>query len=484
MHNLAILGTSSHVGKSVITAGICRVLARRGIRVAPFKAQNMALNAYVTASGGEIGYAQALQAWAAGIDPSVDMNPILIKPEPGHRAQLIVQGTVAGQLQAEDYRGSRDRLFDVVKASYERLAAQYDMIVIEGAGSPVELNLMEGDLANLRMARLADARIVLVGDIDRGGIFAQLYGTLKLLPEADQTRVGGVLVNKFRGQRALFDAGVHQLEALLDRPVLGVIPWTDFRLPEEDSVGLADRAESVRSPRQIRWTVVRLPHISNFTDFVPLAHEPAVWLEMVDRPPDTMPDVVVLPGSKATVADLRWLWETGWVRTIQTWAAAGVTVLGICGGYQMLGESVSDPTGMEGRAGSQPGLGLIPARTRLFPPKITRQVAGTVRAPGWLPTPVTGYEIHNGRTEVTPGLERPWLQLAGEPDGWCAPDGRILGTYLHGLFDHVSFRQAFLARLGINRFGPADPLESALTHLEEVIREYVDWPTLDRLVGL
>lgn len=481
---LSILGTGSHVGKSLVTAGLCRVFAEEGVRVTPFKAQNMALNAYVTPDGGEIGYSQALQAKAARIVPTVDINPILIKPEGERVSQLIVHGRAVGKYGARDFLGDRSALFEQATRSYDRLAEHYDVVLIEGAGSPVELNLIAGDLANLRMARYADASVLLVGDIERGGIFAALYGTIQLLESEDRKRVKGLLVNKFRGDPSLFAEGIDLLRKLTGTPVLGVLPYRKLNLPEEDSMALTDP----ELPSQaVSVAVVRFPSISNFTDFDALRHEPEVDLGFFLEPPHDPPALVILPGSKNTISDLLWMYRSGWVEAIKRFQRAGSLILGICGGFQMLGDWVSDPDGAEGPRGRLlPGLSLIPAHTVLLGDKTTRQIDGTVCAASWPKAEVSGYEIHQGVTEFDHEVERrPFLRLnSGQEDGWCSEDGQVLGTYVHGLFDHPSFRQAFLERLGMKSRVSFDPVERAIQSWEEVIRRHVDVRALFRMAGI
>ena len=477
MNHLAVLGTSSHVGKSMVVAGLCRVLAREGLAVAPFKAQNMALNAYVALDGGEMGYAQALQAWAAGLEPTVDMNPILMKPGADGQAQLIVQGKV------ETRRPSRTWLEQQARASFDRLAQTYDVILMEGAGSPVELNLWEGDLANLALPRYAKASLILVGDIDRGGVFASLHGTLALLPAEDRERVQGVLINKFRGNPALFEDGVAIIERLTQTAVLGILPYWAFSLPEEDGVGLESKPSQWTRPG-FRVSVAVLPHISNFTDLAALEREPAVSLAWHREPPDQRPDLVVLPGSKATLADLEWLHKSGWAERIIQWQRQGTALLGVCGGFQMLGQWVCDPHHVEGSREKVAGLNLIPAVTTMKPMKITRRRQATVVAREFGHIRVDGYEIHNGDTKIQ-GVHRPLLAWDdGTKDGYVSEDSQVIGTYLHGILDGELFRRAFLARWGVPGGAGADPVEEGLKQLEEVIREHVGVRTLLSLVGV
>jgi adenosylcobyric acid synthase len=442
-------GTASHVGKSVLTAALCRVFREAGRDVAPFKAQNMALNAYVTRDGGEIGWAQAVQAEAALVEPAVEMNPILLKPQSGG-AQVIVLGKVWATLSARDYYGRRVELWDAVVAAYEWLADRHDLLLIEGAGSPAEPNLMDVDIANMAVARLARAPVLLIGDIDRGGVFAHLLGSLALLRRADRRRVRGFILNKFRGDRTLLTPALDALARRTRRPVLGVVPYVaDLRLPEEDSVAL-DSRERARGPRPVVApvvAVVHLPHIANFTDFEPLDAEPALDLRYVRHPEELAgATLVLLPGSKDTLADLRWLHASGFAAGLRAHVAAGGRLGGICGGFQMLGRAVEDPEGLEG-GGRAEGLACLPITTVLERGKVTRRVRA--RLPG-RDEPFEAYEIHVGRTSA----ETPVAPLAVveeetgvRPEGAMSADGRVWGTYLHGLFDAGSVRAALLGGL-------------------------------------
>jgi adenosylcobyric acid synthase len=462
-HALMVLGTASHVGKSLLVAAFCRILAQDGYRVAPFKAQNMALNSAATPEGLEIGRAQAMQAEAAGIPSNVDMNPVLIKPSSDTGAQVVVRGRVWGQVTAADYHRRRvEELFPLVLESYRRLASAHDIIVLEGAGSPAEINLKARDIVNLRMAEAADATCLLVGDIDRGGVFASLLGTLELLEAHERARVRGFAINKFRGDESLLRPGVEMIERRLGKPCVGVIKHLpEVGLDEEDSVALEERRsvaqlwrEEKTPDRRLRIGVIALPYMSNFTDFDALAAEPAVSLSYLTRAEEVAEaDVVILPGTKQTISDLDWLKRCGLDCAIRARATYGLTV-GICGGMQILGLELSDPESMEG-GGCARGLGLLPIRTVLARDKVT------VRARAQLITPrlfgqdvnhdrVTGYEIHLGATEREAGAE-PLLRLVreGQEPGWVADgatgaDGHTIGTYLHGLFDDDCFRHAFL----------------------------------------
>ena len=483
---LMLQGTGSHVGKSLLVAGLCRLFRQVGVRVAPFKAQNMALNAYVTRDGGEIGWAQAVQAEAAGIEPTVEMNPILLKPET-RGSQVIVHGKVWATLAPAEYYRRRDELWGAVEASYRRLAAAHELVIIEGAGSPAEPNLMAHDLANMAVARLARAPVLLVGEIDRGGVFAALLGTLTILPPADRRRVKGFVINKFRGDPGLLAPAIRFLQTRSRRPVLGVVPYLqDLRLPEEDSVAL--EGPSPREGRSV--AVVRLPYIANFTDFDPLALEPGATVRYIHRPDELAgAGLVLLPGSKDTLADIRWLKASGFAEALGRHVEAGGALGGICGGYQMLGLRVEDPEGFEG-GGSEDGLGLLPLITTLAREKITRRVRARLAAAG---PAFEAYEIHLGRTEATEPLP-PFavIEEGGRPrpDGGVRPDGRVWGTYLHGLFDAGSVRRGILARHA-GRAVPATPApdyrelrEQEYDRLTEALRSALDLPALFALAGL
>ncbi|GIX45871.1 MAG: cobyric acid synthase [Candidatus Tectimicrobiota bacterium] len=455
---LMVQGSSSSVGKSLLVAALCRYFARRGVRVAPFKAQNMSNNAAVCADGAEIGRAQALQALAAGVAPSAEMNPILLKPEGDARAQVVVMGRPWRTLSAGAYAQHKAALWATVTAALDALRARYELVLIEGAGSPAELNLRASDLANMAVARYAQAPVLLVGDIDRGGIFAQLLGTLWLLPPAERALVRALVVNKFRGDPALFAEGVRQLEAASALPVLGVLPWLgDLGLPEEDAVALeTPPPPAPAGPAALDLAVIQLPHIANFDDFTPLAAEDGVRLRYVRTCAALgQPHAVLLPGTKSTVADLLWLRRQGLARAIVHLARSGTAVVGICGGYQMLGERLDDPAGVESPRPSVVGLGLLPVCTQFAGDKATYQVRAQVcGGPGWLAAlrgqEVSGYEIHMGRT----ASPRPWLKVhragAAAPiaDGATDATGRIWGCYLHGLFANPGLRRAWLASLG------------------------------------
>jgi adenosylcobyric acid synthase len=462
---LMVLGTASHVGKSVLTAALCRILRQDGFDVAPFKAQNMALNSAATPEGLEIGRAQAVQAEAAGLPPSVDMNPVLLKPCADTRSQLVLRGRVAGEVSARDYHTRRTRaLFGVVRESYERLATRHDVIVLEGAGSPAEVNLAKGDIVNMRMARAARASCLLVADVDRGGVFASLVGTFALLPPADRRRIRGFVVNRFRGDPSLFRSGVVFLEKRLSRPCLGVVPYLrDLGLEEEDGVAVDERRAASRywpedggRGRRLRVGVVALPKMANFTDFDPLGAEPSVALAFLTRASDVRrADLVVLPGSKQTLDDLAWLKREGFAGALTAHVAAGGRVIGICGGMQMLGREVVDTAGREG-GGRARGLGLLGLRSLLGPDKITVRARAVLRERRLFgrpfSQPLDGYEIHLGTTRYD-AVTLPLFRLTREGtngevmDGATGHDGRVVGTYLHGLFDSDSFRHAAVRAL-------------------------------------
>ncbi len=437
--SLMIQGTMSGVGKSLLVAGLCRVLAQEGVRVAPFKSQNMALNSAITADGLEIGRAQAMQAEAAGIAPTVAMNPVLLKPTTDTGSQVILHGRSLGTMQAREYFRFRHTLKEPIMEAYRELQRDYDVILIEGAGSPVELNLKRDDIVNMGLARMTSSPVVLVGDIDRGGVFAQLVGTLMLLEDDERRLVKATLVNKFRGDPTLFSDGMRILRERTGLPVAGLIPFLQVDLEDEDSV--SERLDIRERHSLVDIAVVRLPKISNFTDFIALEAVEGVGVRYVSDPHELgRPDLVIIPGTKATLADLRWMRTTGMEVVVVRAARSGVPVLGICGGYQMLGEAVDDPCGMEG-GGEERGLGLLPVRTTFCEEKRQAQVTGAfMEIDGSLSVlagaEVRGYEIHMGRTERTGGV--PLLRLcdlAGEVTEDGCQVGSVYGTYLHGLFD-------------------------------------------------
>lgn len=487
---LMIQGTASSVGKSLVVAGICRALARRGVRVAPFKSQNMSLNAAATPEGDEIGRAQAMQALAAGIPPHVDMNPILLKPEGQMRSQVISQGKVLGTMTARAYEQEKARLFPGVLAALDRLRAAYDVVIIEGAGSPAEINLNAHEIVNMRVARAADAPVVLIGDIDRGGVFASLVGTLALLEPADRERVAGLVINKLRGDPALLGDGVEQLHRLTGKPTFGVVPWlADVRLPEEDSATLPRPTASLApAPAgMLDIAVIALPLLANYDDLDPLAAEPGVRVRYVAEA-DVLghPQVILLPGTKVTLAALRFLDETGLGPRIVQQAHQGTTVVGLCGGYQLLGHGIADPDQHESEQIWGMGLGLLPIGTTLTGEKAVRQTQARIQAQMgmWAALQgmcVSGYEIHTGQSAAV-GEEPvfPLLRVITAEttthEGAVAAEGHIWGTYLHGIFTETAFRQAWLAALRSHYHLPVmppiaslapDPFDHVADHLEQ-----------------
>jgi adenosylcobyric acid synthase len=483
---LMFCGTGSDVGKSVMTAGLCRILANRGLKVAPFKSQNMALNSAVTPEGGEIGRAQAVQAAACRIPAHTDMNPVLLKPTTDLGSQVIVQGVAVGNMRVTEYNRYKPRAFERVEESFARLTASHDFIVIEGAGSIAEINLKAHDIANLRVATMACCPVILVADIDRGGVFAQIVGTLELLEPHERAMIRGVIINKFRGDASLLTPGVDWLERRTGVPVLGVVPcFSGFRIPEEDSVTLEKRDPESREQgaEKLRIGVVKLPRISNYTDFDPLELEPDVSLSYLDDPAGVRGlDLLILPGSKSTVADLEFLRERGFFPAIKGF---GGSIVGICGGFQMLGRRVRDPDGVETDGGGEAeGLGLLDVVTVMLHHKETHQVTAELLPSGYLAAPkscrsLSGYEIHMGETMLGPQVE-PFSRIvsrSGEEvevqDGAVTRDGRVFGTYLHGVFQNALFRAALLNRLrrgkGLPERAPAeadDPFDKLAAHLE------------------
>jgi adenosylcobyric acid synthase len=488
MKAIMVVGTTSHAGKSLLTTALCRILSRRGWRVAPFKGQNMALNAYVTATGGEIGHAQAVQAWAAGITPRVEMNPILLKPQGDTTSQVILKGRAVGKLSAADYY---DQFFDTgwqaIEESLQRLGEEFDLLICEGAGSPAEVNLKHRDLTNMRIARYLNAPTLLVVDIDRGGAFAHVVGTLELLEPEERALVRGIIINKFRGQQSLLQPGIDWLQERTGIPVVGVVPWFEHVFPAEDSLSLFDRNES-NSTREITIAVIRLPRISNFTDFDPLESESSVTVKYVSLR-DTLgyPDAVILPGSKTTIADLVAMQRTGMAEAIQNYAAAGGTILGVCGGFQMMGKVLADPEGIEGQEGRYKGLGLLPLKTVITGQKVARQRLVTSNFPQ-IGLPVGGYEIHQGRSHLV-DMEaedgKPiYKPLFDDPNlGVVDMTQSIWGTYLHGIFDNGPWRRAWLNRLrqqrglkslptGISNY--REQREAMMDSLAEMVGKHLD----------
>ncbi|MCG6861396.1 MAG: cobyric acid synthase, partial [Chromatiaceae bacterium] len=430
---LMVQGTASNAGKSLLVTALCRWLVRQGVRVAPFKPQNIALNSAVTADGGEIGRAQALQAIACRLDPETDMNPVLLKPNADTSAQVIVQGHAVGNMDASSYHTYKRITRTAVLESFQRLAARFDAVIVEGAGSPAEINLRADDIANMGFAERVDCPVILVADIELGGVFAHLFGTLALLAESERARIHGLVINRFRGDVELLRPGLVWLQENTGKPVLGLLPFlAGLHLDAEDSLARQQGAEPQADIEHIRVTVPVLPRISNHTDFDPLALHPQVDLRFIGRgefiPPS---DLIVLPGSKSVRSDLAWLREQGWETAIGRHLRYGGKLIGICGGFQMLGRLVDDPLGLEGASGSTRGLGFLDVETRLEPEKQLRNVCGRLAIGD---AEACGYEIHAGVTRG-PALARPAVVLETHSDGALSADGQVLGTYMHGLFD-------------------------------------------------
>ncbi len=485
MKAIMVVGTTSHAGKSLLCTAICRMLARRRFRVAPFKGQNMALNAYVTASGGEIGHAQAVQAWAAGTDPLVEMNPILLKPQGDMTSQVILKGRAVGRVgAAEYYEQYFEPGWQAITESLQRLKESFEIVVCEGAGSPAEINLKHRDLTNMRVAKYLNAPTLLVTDIDRGGAFAHVVGTLELLEPDERELIKGIVINKFRGQRSLLQPGIDWLVKRTGIPVLGVIPWLEGHFPAEDSLSLFDRQGGGEG--ELTIAVLRLPRISNFTDFDPLEAEPTVKLRYVG-PKQSLdhPDALIIPGTKATIPDLELLRKAGMVEQVQQYVSAGGTVLGVCGGFQMLGQVIADPEGLEGQEGRYRGLELLPLRTVIAGQKVARQRQVTSNYPQE-GLPITGYEIHQGRTRIVEG--ETVNPLFDDPNlGVVGVDTQVWGTYLHGLFDNGPWRRSWLNHLRQQRGLKAlptgvpnyrDQREAMLNQLADAVEKHLNLSSL------
>jgi len=481
---IMVQGTASNAGKSILVTALCRIFKQDGITVAPFKSQNMSLNSYVTPDGGEIGRAQATQAEAAGIDPSVEMNPILLKPEAHSRSQVIVNGRPHTTTTAAEYYKLKSQLWPVVAEALDKLRSRYEIVVIEGAGSPAEVNLADDEIVNMRLARHCQAPVLLVGDIDRGGVFASLLGTMWLLKPEELDLIKGLVINKFRGDLALLEPGLKFLEQKASIPVLGVIPYfQDISIAQEDSVALEQLKPQPENP-QIDIAVIRMPHISNFDDFDPLDKEKDIRMRYVNSIVNlNHPDLIILPGSKTTIADLDWLKNNGLARRITELYRQGVFIIGICGGYQMLGAYINDPGQVESPVPSRQGLGLLPITTTFLSTKETHQIKGNVTANRGLLTEARdvnfeGYEIHMGRTETDGGgdvfqIRERSGQSCDTLDGYMDDSGRVLGTYVHGLFHNQKIRQAVLRHI-------ADSKGQHLSFIDDDQRE----DEYDRLAGL
>jgi adenosylcobyric acid synthase len=487
---LMFLGTGSDVGKSVLAAGFCRIFSQDGIRVAPFKAQNMALNSFVTSEGGEMGRAQVVQAQAAGIDPSVDMNPILLKPNSEMGSQIIIQGKVYGNMAARDYYSLKKKLVKQVMDSWKRLVKDYELIVLEGAGSAAELNLKPHDLVNFSMAKRADASVILVADIDRGGVFAATIGTYKLLTRKERQLLKGFIINKFRGDPELFKEGVDIIEKKTGLPVFGVVPHIrELDIPQEDSVALDKKLLNRKNATegQINIGVFRLPHLSNYTDFDPLEQDPAINLLYI-QPGENLQalDLLIIPGSKNTISDLNYLKSKSIDKAIIQYSEQGGVIIGICGGFQLLGNEINDPHGVEGKSVQENGLGLLPIETAMSQKKTMTQVKARGLHLSNNSTSVTGYEIHMGITEVT-GRGRPFFEIYQQnghsvniKDGWIREDGKVLGTYIHGIFDNDNFRKEFLGSISAkyskfqNEYSFQKQLDSQFDKLAALLRQHID----------
>ena len=480
MAALMLQGTGSDVGKSVLVAGLCRAFANRGLTVRPFKPQNMSNNAAVTSDGGEIGRAQALQARACRVEPHSDMNPVLLKPQADRTSQLIVHGRVRGTLGAANFREARRPLLTEVMQSYDRLRAECDLVIVEGAGSPAEINLRAGDIANMGFARAAAVPVILVGDIDRGGVIAAVVGTKAVIDAADAAMIRGFLINKFRGDPALFEDGYRAIEQRSGWCGYGIVPWlaAAARLPSEDAVILERRADPAAGRKLIACPI--LPRIANFDDLDPFKLEPGVELVMVPpgRPIPAEAAIVVLPGSKATIADLAMLRAEGWDIDLRAHHRRGGLIVGLCGGYQMLGRRIADPHAIEGPASEVAGLGLLDVGTLLSPAKTLRPVRGTA-----LDAPIDGYEMHMGKTDG-PGTARPFALLAdGTTDGAVDDTGTVIGSYIHGLFASPALRRALLDRIGVAASGldySAD-VDGALDAIAAELAAHVDLDGLLRI---
>ncbi|MCU0537782.1 MAG: cobyric acid synthase CobQ [Hydrococcus sp. Prado102] len=489
MKAIMVVGTTSHAGKSFLTTALCRILSRQGWHVTPFKGQNMALNAYVTPTGGEIGYAQAVQAWAAGTSPRVEMNPILLKPQGNMTSQVIMMGKPVGKTTASDYYEHYfDRGWEAITGSLSKLSAEFDLVVCEGAGSPAEINLKHRDLTNMRVAKHLDANTVLVVDIDRGGAFAHVVGTLELLEPDERALIKGIVINKFRGIKTLLDPGISWLENRTGIPVIGVIPWRDTMFPAEDSLTLFER-NSHKASSEIRIAIVRLPRISNFTDFDPLDAESSVSIKYVGLQESLgHPDAVIIPGSKTTIADLIALHESGMAAKLQDYAEAGGIVLGICGGFQMLGQVVLDPDRIESDDDEYPGLNLLPTATIISRDKVARQrqVVSNYPQSG---LPITGYEIHQGTTKIVESAKKisgkaTYSFLFNDSNLGLVNDSQsVWGCYLHGLFDNGPWRRSWLNYLrqrrglyslptGIANY--REQREMVLDAIADLVNEYID----------
>ncbi|TCS39032.1 adenosylcobyric acid synthase [Reinekea marinisedimentorum] len=483
---LMVQGTTSDAGKSVLVAGLCRVLARKGIRVAPFKPQNMALNSAVTADGGEIGRAQAVQAFACNIEPTTDMNPVLLKPNTDIGAQVIIQGKAINDMDARSYHAYKPTVMPYVLESFNRLSREFEAVVIEGAGSPAEINLRDRDIANMGFAEAADVPVIIVADIDRGGVFAHLYGTLALLSESEQQRVAGFVINRFRGDVSLLQSGLDWLEEKTGKPVIGVLPYLHgLMLEAEDAINGQQLNEG---ETHLKVVVPVLQRVSNHTDFDPLRVHPNVDLQFIGKGQDLpAADLIILPGSKSVRSDLAFLREQGWEVQIARHLRFGGKLMGICGGYQMLGEVLRDPLGIEGEPGESEGLGYLPLTTEVKAQKQLRRNEGQLTLPGQPSTPVFGYEIHAGETQWlrTPEPGETPLQLHSGADGAIGCNNQVLGTYLHGIFEQPDACAALLRWAGMQQVTVqsfAALREEGINRVADAIEQHLNlsllWPEL------
>ncbi len=499
---LMVQGTTSHAGKSLMATALCRIFAQDGLRVAPFKAQNMSLNSFVTPDGGEFGRAQAVQAEAARVAPTVEMNPILLKPEGNRKSQVVVMGRPTRVASAREYYEMKLRLWPLVTRALDTLRAQYDIVVIEGAGSPAEINLKEHEIVNMRVARYANAPVIIVGDIDRGGVFASLVGTMALLDPEEQALVKSFVINKFRGDPSLLDSGFDILRERTGVGVAGVIPWfDDIHIPEEDSLGLDSAGPQAHFSEEesLDIAVIRLPRIANFDDFDPLIREPRVRLRYISAKEEIGdPDLVILPGSKTTVADLEWMRGSGIADEVKFRRQNGTPLIGICGGYQMLGERILDPDRVESTIAETQGMQLLPITTSFAATKTTHQVRGSVASANGILAGcdagvITGYEIHMGQTYGNSRAPFRITERSGaaidSPDGAIDADGLTLGTYMHGLFHNHSLRHALLTNLA-RRKGIALPegsildLDAEYDKLAHLVRQSVDMDAIYEMAGI
>lgn len=492
--SLMIQGTASDAGKSLIAAGLCRILKQDGYTVVPFKSQNMALNSFITKKGFEMGRAQVVQAEAAGIDPDVRMNPVLLKPTSDRKSQVVFMGKVLKDMDAVDYHEFKQELLPKIKEVYQELDQEYDAIILEGAGSPAEINLNERDIVNMGMARLVDAPVILVADIDKGGVFASIYGTIELMPQEDRKRIKGVLINKFRGDVALLQSGIDMIEELTQVPVLGVVPYADIDIDSEDSVALGNKGRTFNQEKDLDVAIITLKRISNFTDFHSLEIQPDVSVRYV-MPGDEIgnPDLLILPGSKNTIEDMQVLQNAGIVEEIQKCADRGIRIFGICGGFQLLGKTISDPNHVESELDEIEGLGLLDVATQMQGTKRTTQVQAEHEC-----QILEGYEIHMGETEISDSLtpfSRIILQNGEETsryDGAVSPDKRIQGTYLHGVFDNSQWTRDYLNQIRIEK--GLEPVTDQVMDLKEfkdlqydklaaVIRDSVDMKKIYQIMN-